>query len=107
MLIIRGINVYPREIEAILLADKGVAGTYAIVVDRRGTLTELVARVELADATLNDQREEIRQRLEAQLAETIRIRVTVEVRDVGAIPRPEMGKAKRVFFRDSDADPVV
>ena len=107
MLIIRGINVYPREIESILLSDEAVGGTYAIVVDRRGTLTELNARVEVAHPSLQDRKEEIRRRLETRLAETVRIRVGVEVRDVGTIPRPDMGKAKRVFFQDSEIDPVV
>ncbi|MDP9495690.1 MAG: phenylacetate--CoA ligase [Actinomycetota bacterium] len=107
MLIIRGINVYPREIESILLSDEAVGGTYAIVVDRRGTLTELTARVEVAHPSLQDRKDEIRRRLETRLAETVRLRVGVEVGDAGTIPRPDMGKAKRVFFRDSDLDPVV
>lgn len=107
MLIVRGINVYPREIESILLSDEAVGGTYAIVVDRRGTLTELTARVEVAHPSLQDRKDEIRRRLETRLAETVRLRVGVEVGDAGTIPRPDMGKAKRVFFQDSDLDPVV
>jgi hypothetical protein len=32
--------------------------------------------------------------------------VVVDVRDAGTIPRPEIGKAKRVFFQDTDEDPL-
>ncbi len=107
MLIIRGINVYPREIEEILLAEPSVTGTYAIVVDRRGTLPELVARVEVADPEPGDRKDEVGDRLAAKLYDRARIRVTVDVRDPGTIPRPEMGKARRVFFQDTDDDPVA
>ena len=107
MLIIRGINVYPREIEEILLADQSVTGTYAIVVDRRGTLPELIARVEVADPSLEDRKDEVGDRLAALLYDRVRIRVAVDVRGPGTIPRPEMGKARRVFFQDTDDDPVI
>ena len=45
MLIIRGINVYPRTIETVLMGDPALGPNYAIVVDRRGELAELEARV--------------------------------------------------------------
>ena len=106
MLIIRGINVYPREIEEVLLDDESVAGTYAIVVDRRGTLPELIARVEVAGEELRDRKDEVGSRLADRLHDRVRIRVTVDVRDPGTIPRPETGKARRVFYQDTDADPV-
>lgn len=107
MLIIRGINVYPRQIETLLLEDDDVGPAYAIIVDRRGTLPELIARVELTDAAGQEARDGLARRLEARLAERVRIRVTVDVWEAGTIPRPEVGKAKRVFFQDSDADPVT
>jgi phenylacetate-CoA ligase len=107
MLIIRGINVYPRQIETLLLADEGVGPAYAIIVDRRETLPELIARVELADPSGEVTKVELARRLEERLAEQTRIRVVVDVWDAGTIPRPEVGKAKRVFFQDSEADPVV
>jgi phenylacetate-CoA ligase len=107
MLIIRGINVYPREIEEVLLDEESVSGTYAIIVDRRRTLPELIARVEVADPSLLDRKDEVGSRLADRLHDRVRIRVTVDVRDPGTIPRPEMGKARRVFFQDTDADPVA
>jgi phenylacetate-CoA ligase len=107
MLIIRGINVYPREIEEVLLDEESVSGTYAIIVDRRRTLPELIARVEVADPSLLDRKDEVGSRLADRLHDRVRIRVTVDVRDPGTIPRPEIGKARRVFFQDTDADPVA
>lgn len=106
MLIIRGINVYPREIEAVLLADPGLGGQYAIVVDRRGTLDEVEIRAESAEPASEDQRRAIGERVAARLAEAVRLRMTVEVREPGGVPRQEVGKAKRVFERTSDEDPV-
>jgi phenylacetate-CoA ligase len=106
MLIIRGINVYPRQIETLLLEDESVGPAYAIIVDRRGTMPQLIARVEMADQSPNDAKAALARRLETRLAEQTRIRVVVDVRDAGTVPRPEMGKAKRVFFQDTDEDPV-
>ena len=106
MLIIRGINVYPREIETVLLADPDLSGQFAIIVDRRGTLDEVEARVELISPDRAPTREEIARRLQAQLMEVIRLRVTVDVRDPGGVPRQEIGKAKRVFERTGPEDPL-
>ncbi|HHC09432.1 MAG TPA: phenylacetate--CoA ligase, partial [Actinobacteria bacterium] len=52
MLIVRGVNVYPKAIETVLLEDEAVGGQYGIVVDRRGTMDELRVVAELADAEL-------------------------------------------------------
>jgi len=106
MLIIRGINVYPREIESVLLDDPDLGGQFAVIVDRRGTLDELEARVELRDADLAPQREAIALRIQKRLMETIRLRVKVDVRDPGEVPRQEIGKAKRVFFRTDEKHPL-
>ncbi len=107
MLIIRGINVYPRTIETVLMNDPALGGNYAIVVDRRRPLAELEARVELADESFIPQREAVVARLEEKLRETVRLRIKVVVGDPGAVPRTELGKARRVFERTSDVDPVA
>jgi phenylacetate-CoA ligase len=106
MLIIRGINVYPREIETALLDDPDVGGQYAVIVDRRGTLPEVIARVESAAPADADAKQTIANRIQARLTETVRLRITVDVRDPGSIPRTEMGKAKRVFVMADDHDPL-
>ena len=106
MLIIRGINVYPRTIETLLMDDDDLGPNYAIIVDRRKHLPELEARVELADDSLELHTDEIASRLESKLRETIRLRVQVSVGPAGSVPRTEVGKAKRVFERTTDEDPL-
>lgn len=103
MLIIRGVNVYPREIEAVLLDDPNVAGHYAIVVDRRSTMAELRVITELASDSAD--RSAVAARLTDRLIERIRIRPSIEVRAAGAMPRQEVGKAQRVFEQTDDAAP--
>jgi phenylacetate-CoA ligase len=105
MLIIRGVNVFPSEVEAVLLDDSDVGGQYAIVVDRRGTLPDLEVRAELASSELEAKRQQVTDRLHRRLAERLRLRVTVVVGDAGSIPRQEVGKATRVFDRTTEQDP--
>jgi len=68
MLVVRGINVFPSEIEAVVLADPALDGAYAIVVDRRRALPELEVHVETRGAA-----EGVAERLERRL----RLRVLV------------------------------
>jgi phenylacetate-CoA ligase len=106
MLIIRGINVYPREIETVLLDDTQVGGTFAIIVDRRATLPEVIACVETATSMTADDKQTLATRLSRRLMETVRLRIEVDVRDPGTMPRTEMGKAKRVFDWTGGEDPL-
>ena len=98
MLIVRGINVYPREIEEVLLDDRDLGGQFAIVVDKRSVLTEIEAKVELRSPELSPRREAIAARLQKRLMETIRLRVRVTVCNPGDLPREEVGKARRVHI---------
>ena len=105
MLVVRGVNVFPSEIEAVLLDDPALGGQYAIVVDRRAILPELEVRTELASPELAAGRREVAGRLRERLAERLRLRVEVVVGDPGSVPRQELGKAKRVFERTAAEDP--
>jgi phenylacetate-CoA ligase len=106
MLIIRGINVYPVEVETVIMDDPGIGGQYALIVDRRGTMSELRVVAEVAAAELEPQRAEIEERLARALAARVRIRVDVEIRPAGSMPRQETGKAKRVYEQTADEDPI-
>jgi phenylacetate-CoA ligase len=106
MLIVRGINVYPREIETVLLEQRELGGNFAIVVDRRGALDELEAIVEIADPALDHLRNDMAAEIQQRLMETIRLRVHVDVRRPGGVPRREVGKAQRVFERTGEGDPL-
>ena len=106
MLIIRGINVFPREVEAVVLDDPAVGGQYAIIVDRRPTLAELRVVAELADRRWIEAQETVRARLAAALLTRVRIRVDVDLREPGSMPRQEVGKAQRVYEQTDDVSPV-
>jgi phenylacetate-CoA ligase len=101
---VRGVNVFPSEIEAAVLEDPQLAGHYAIVVDRRTALPELEIRAEVTDAGVEP--DEAAERLRRRLADRLLLRVQVAVGPPGSIPRQELGKAQRVFERVDERDPL-
>lgn len=107
MLVIRGVNVYPSEIEAVLLEDHRVSGQYQIIIDRRTALPGLAVRAELAAGLNAEAREDVTRALASRLRERLRLRVVVLVGDPGSLLRQETGKAKRVWEVTSAEDPLV
>jgi phenylacetate-CoA ligase len=107
MLVIRGVNVFPSAIEAALLEHPGVAGQYAIVVDRRETLTRLEVHAELASDDLVSQRDDVQRKLEDVLERRLQLQVRAVVAEPGGLPRQELGKAKRVFERTGETDELL
>jgi phenylacetate-CoA ligase len=91
MLIIRGVNVFPSEIERALLAIPELAPHYQLVVERPGHLDELTVQVE---GTLGP--DPVREKLAGVLGLTARVEIVAP----GSIPRSE-GKALRVLDRRS------
>jgi phenylacetate-CoA ligase len=102
MLVVRGVNVYPSEIEAVVLDDPALAPHYAIVVDRRETLLRLELHAELAGA---GDPQEVEARLVERLQSRLRLHVDVAIAPPGSIPRQEVGKARRVWERSGEQDP--
>jgi phenylacetate-CoA ligase len=96
MLVIRGVNLYPSEIEAALLAVAGLAPHYQIIVERPEALDELTVTCEPADGGVD--RVDLRDRAGHALFERTGVTIAVEVLDPGAVPRSE-GKAVRVVDR--------
>jgi phenylacetate-CoA ligase len=95
MLIVRGVNLYPSEVEDVLLSVEGVAPHYRLVLERLGPLDEL--RLECEPAGELD-RSALAARLAALLKERTGLRIPVAVLDPGDIP-PSEGKAVRVVDR--------
>src|SRR5215467_13635134 len=94
MLVVRGENVFPSQIEAILLQVGGLTGNYQLVVDRGARqLDTMQVRVEAREGA---EQVGLRQRAEERIRETIGLTVPVTVLAPGALPRSE-GKAKRVI----------
>lgn len=101
MLIIRGINVFPSQIEHTLLSIPQLGRQFQIVVDRKGALDELLVRVELSKEAFSDKINdlmEIKRMVTHRLRSALNISVGVELTDPGSLPRFE-GKAKRVIDR--------
>ncbi len=94
MLVVRGENVFPSQIEDILLSVDGLTGNYQLVVDRQAhRLDDLQVRIE---ARPDAERAGLRERAEERIKETIGLSVSVMVLAAGALPRSE-GKARRVI----------
>jgi phenylacetate-CoA ligase len=96
MLIIRGVNLYPMEVERILLSVGDVSPHYQLIVERPGTLDELTVLCEPAGESLS--LDDLRDRIQHALRETMGITTTVQMVAPGEIPRSE-GKAVRVVDR--------
>jgi phenylacetate-CoA ligase len=106
MLVIRGVNVYPTEIEAVLLADHRVSPHYLLVEDRRvDSRPELRIAVEHAGGDL-DGEEVLRRDLEHALRERLAVGCVVQVLAAGSVPRTETGKARRLA-RWTEGEPPV
>jgi phenylacetate-CoA ligase len=98
MLIVRGVNLYPSEIERILLGVDGVAPHYQVILDRPHTLDEITLMCEPAHAEVDVVT--LRDRLQHALREQTGLGVAVRVLEREQIPRSE-GKAVRVIDRRS------
>ncbi len=96
MLIVRGVNVYPSQVEHVLLGAGGAAPHYRLIVERPGPLDELTLECE-PDGGGEDP-ELLRGRLEQLLRDHTGLRINVAVVPPGTIPRSE-GKAARVVDR--------
>jgi phenylacetate-CoA ligase len=96
MLIIRGVNVYPTQVESVLLRLPELTPNYRIVVSRTGTLDEAEVEVEVTDAALVGDGD-LRSRAELLLRESLGCSVPVSLKTPGTIPRSEGGKLQRVL----------
>ena len=96
MLVIRGVNVYPSEVERVLLGVPDVSPDYVLVVDEREAQPDLIACCERVEGRSGSTDSELRAGLEHSLRETLGLRVRVAVVAPGSVPRTEVGKAVRV-----------
>jgi phenylacetate-CoA ligase len=103
MLIIRGINVFPSQVEYALMAIPEVGQHFQIVVERKGALDDMLVRVELSKGSFSDKITDlmnVRQKVEHRLRNSLNVNVNVELVEPGSLPRFE-GKAKRVVDKRS------
>jgi phenylacetate-CoA ligase len=98
MFIIRGVNVFPSQVETALLAVEGTLPHYQIVLTREKGLDEMEVKVEVTPEVFSDQiraLEALQHKLEQSLDHTLGIRARVTLVGPRTIPRSE-GKARRV-----------
>lgn len=98
MLIIKGVNVFPQQIEAVLFDIEGTEPHYQIIVDRKGALDTVTVHVEVSEAIFFDEmrkQNELVELIKKRLASELGIGVEVKLVEKKALERSE-GKAKRV-----------
>jgi phenylacetate-CoA ligase len=99
MLIIRGVNVFPSQIEAILVGIEGIEPHYMLIVDRVGTLDTLTVQVEVSEQLFSDEIKVLQvlsRRVEKEIKDMLGVTCTAKLVEPKTIQRSE-GKARRVI----------
>ena len=100
MLIIRGVNVFPTQIEEQVLRDQRLAGNYQLVVTRDGHLDNLEVRCELQRELSGKltpvEVQTIGKELQGRIKTIVGVTTKITVMEVDSIPRTQVGKARRV-----------
>jgi len=101
MLIIKGVNVFPTQIEEVLFQEEGCEPHYQLIVDRQGTMDTLEVQVEVGEHIFFDEMKMQRafiDRLEKRLLATLGVGARIKLVEPSSMPRHE-GKAQRVIDR--------
>lgn len=99
MLIIRGVNVFPSQIESVLFNIKGVEPHYQLIVERDGTLDTLEVQVEVNEQTFSDEIKELQglsNKIRKDIKDLLGVTCNVRLVEPKSITRSE-GKAQRVI----------
>lgn len=107
MLIIRGVNMFPTQIEEQIMRDSNLNGNYQIIITRDNHLDMVEVRCELqheADHLSGDDVSKISKQLQHHIKTNIGISTKVSVLHFGELPRTQTGKARRVFDKRPQQD---
>jgi phenylacetate-CoA ligase len=99
MLIIRGVNVFPSQIESVLMTIKGVEPHYLLIVDRQGNLDTLEVHVEVNESGFSDEVKDLQtlgRTIEKEIKDLLGVNARVKLVEPKTIQRSE-GKAQRVI----------
>lgn len=99
MLIIRGVNVFPSQIEQVLMNVEGVEPHYQLIVDRQGSMDTLEVQVEVSEAIFSDEiknLEKVSKRIQTDIKDLIGSSCKISLVEPKTIQRSE-GKAQRVI----------
>lgn len=106
MLIIRGVNVYPSQIEQVLLGIENVAPHYQVVLTKRGSMDYVEVHVEVAPEFAFDEVRELealQRKVKAEIESVLAVSISVKLVEPKSIARSE-GKAKRVVDLRSEGE---
>lgn len=101
MLVVRGVNVFPSQIESVLLETEGLVPQYQIIVDRKHSLDDLEIWVEVSESIFSDEirgLEKLEAKVKAELESMLGISAKIKLVEPRTIER-SVGKAKRVIDR--------
>ncbi|MEF9971946.1 MAG: phenylacetate--CoA ligase, partial [Oscillospiraceae bacterium] len=104
MLIIRGVNVFPSQIESVLMNVEGIAPFFQLIVEREGNLDKLTVLVELTEEMFTDEvrkLEAITKKVTEEIHSVLGIAAKVRLVEPKSIERFE-GKAKRIIDKRSE-----
>ena len=99
MLIIRGVNVFPSQVEHVLMGVDGVEPHYQIVVDREGNLDTMQVQVEVSEGVFSDEirvLENLTKHIQKEIKDLLGVTCKVKLVEPKTIQRSE-GKAQRVI----------
>ncbi|MEM2922030.1 MAG: phenylacetate--CoA ligase [Candidatus Bathyarchaeia archaeon] len=98
MIKVKGVNVFPSQIESALMKIEGVGDNYQIVLKRKDFLDEIGINVEIDKSTYRDPKKRgiLQDRVKNEIESTIGIKVSVTLMEPDSLPRAE-GKAKRIL----------
>lgn len=99
MLIVRGVNVFPSQIEEVLMRHKWLGGNYVIQLTKKEALDQMTVKVEIAKSSFDGSIDTLRHQragLQKELREQVGFGVDVDLVEPGSLPSSE-GKAKRVI----------
>jgi phenylacetate-CoA ligase len=99
MLKIRGVNVFPSQIEYVLEKIEELGDQYQIILTKSGPLDDLKVKVEVKSSAVSDKPWEIvqlKKKVESEVCSVLNLNVAVDLVEPGSLPRSE-GKAKRVI----------
>jgi phenylacetate-CoA ligase len=106
MLIIRGVNVFPSQIEEVLVNTRGVEPHYLIIVEKKGVMDVLTLQVEVEESLFSDEikrLEELQDSIQKQIETMLGLSVSVKLVEPKTIER-SMGKAKRVIDKRKESE---
>ncbi|GAB4246322.1 MAG: phenylacetate--CoA ligase [Thermoleophilia bacterium] len=101
MVIVRGVNVFPSQVEEVLMEIEGVEPHFQIVLDRKAAMDEMVVQIEVEPAFFPDVMRrlvEFERQVEDRLQEELGVRARVKLVEPKTLPR-HTGKARRVIDR--------